>query len=913
LWEEYVREIRDIGDRDLIDIIGKKALNTWEFKGFSIDYTAWGYSHYRIIGEFIRRHHGRIAHEVAIYGFPGLGNHSELNDFLGFQNAIGSEGEKIADLIGLVARSHQISLRTCNIYLKENYYDAYYRPMGVVVLYCMVLLRVADYLQIEKKRAPEILLKLKKPQSPESLKEWEKHQAIQKIDSTHDKYGIFIWVADGVDLSIYLQLEFLFNDLQNEMDHSVAVLEELYGRYADLGLNKLKLSKRRVYSNIFKKSYQANLDYVPKKVEFSVDSNLINLLIKPLYGDYPNVGIREILQNSVDAVRELSANRDINRTECLMLENKDVNVDVLIEFVHKNDDKWILRIVDNGIGMTESILQDYYLKAGASFRESKDWKNKYMNHNGEPITVRAGRYGIGSAAVFLLGSSFKLLTKYAGSDNDYGLEINVSWNSKLIKISKVKNINIGTTIEIELEEEVIKRFDLNKVIEKELSDLPISKEIDWFCWDYPRVIMRVVSGDIVKYFKQEHIIPINNAGKVSDEWFVFYPEGYNAVYWAFGGYPWLSCNGIKIESGESLSENAGLFGCNYSWPKDLHLLPPRISVIDAYANLPLTIKRDSLINKKLPFIDDLSKDIYLSFIAYILVCGPKSIKDALTDKYFYPLHNYYADPVSVHGSYDEEAENAYGSHLYWVFNSTHFVPTDPKLINILKVSKCYAFGGLGDNDFGWIVPKKKVVSKILDDGDAVLCYTRFNNNVDAHVIHRGMDNVLDCNKFVETIYSSIVGMNNADVMYYLAVSINNQKTSCSCPKKMLKIIKNNRVLYKTRKNKIFVADKVEEIIDEMMKRGRRSRNNNNIMTPDLLYACCADLRNNDLNTQTLFSKVWHECLGNSAVPFDKKERDEMIVSAQTNKQLNKYIKSWGNMKKQKSKWVRRSVRYNTPF
>ena len=58
--------------------------------------------------------------------------------------------------------------------------------MGTAVLYPMALLRVADYLQIDRQRAPAVLLQLRNPQSPISVQEWMKHLAVESINPASD-------------------------------------------------------------------------------------------------------------------------------------------------------------------------------------------------------------------------------------------------------------------------------------------------------------------------------------------------------------------------------------------------------------------------------------------------------------------------------------------------------------------------------------------------------------------------------------------------------------------------------------------------------------------------------------------------------------------------------------------------------
>jgi hypothetical protein len=71
LWENYTREARRFSERQLSNIIGEKSAGAWKFDKLLEDPGMWELNHHLIIGEFIRRHHARLAHEIAMYGFPG--------------------------------------------------------------------------------------------------------------------------------------------------------------------------------------------------------------------------------------------------------------------------------------------------------------------------------------------------------------------------------------------------------------------------------------------------------------------------------------------------------------------------------------------------------------------------------------------------------------------------------------------------------------------------------------------------------------------------------------------------------------------------------------------------------------------------------------------------------------------------
>lgn len=128
-----------------------------------------------LIGEYVRRHHSRLAHEIALYGVP-----NPTGDLLKLIEA----PDYIADLSGVIARSHGTSIRNCISYLKQHYNEREYK--GVHSTFLMGLVRISDYLHIESERAPNTILKVKQLQSPFSVREWEAHRSIIDVRHTHE-------------------------------------------------------------------------------------------------------------------------------------------------------------------------------------------------------------------------------------------------------------------------------------------------------------------------------------------------------------------------------------------------------------------------------------------------------------------------------------------------------------------------------------------------------------------------------------------------------------------------------------------------------------------------------------------------------------------------------------------------------
>ena len=64
---------------------------------------------------------------------------------------------------------------------------------------------------------------------------------------------------------------------------------------------------------------------------------------------------------------------------------------------------------------------------------------------------------------------------------------------------------------------------------------------------------------------------------------------------------------------------------------------PNIAVVDREENLALTTQRYELSDESLPFMEELERDLTLSFIAHALVRGPKSPADIFSLDTAHPL------------------------------------------------------------------------------------------------------------------------------------------------------------------------------------------------------------------------------------------------------------------------------------
>src|SRR5690606_31358043 len=130
--------------------------------------------------------------------------------------------------------------------------------------------------------------------------EWRAHAAIRNITDTHQDPECIQVQAMPENVEAYLRVKDWLTGIQHELDISWAVLGEVHGLFRSVAA--LGLKWRRIRSNLDDiKNFAQSVPYLPHKVQIQVArAELLSLLIRPLYGDDPSYGIRELIQNSVD-------------------------------------------------------------------------------------------------------------------------------------------------------------------------------------------------------------------------------------------------------------------------------------------------------------------------------------------------------------------------------------------------------------------------------------------------------------------------------------------------------------------------------------------------------------------------------------------------------------------------------------
>ena len=248
---------------------------------------------------------------------------------------------------------------------------------------CAVLLRLADILDYDASRAPDVLFRhlgLDHPQTAEEKKsseEFQKNSAgIFTLESDHK---LLHYTAKCSDPNIGYSIRSYLEWVEKELDQCRKHLDACGGCEKRLVL-PYEVRVKIQYEECEDGDFSLSMD----------QDKIISLLAgEKLYSD-SGVFVRELLQNAIDAV--------LDRVRCdsrFTLEKGKIDI---YTWTDQEGYVWF-RIEDNGTGMDEHILRNYFLKVGRSYYTSDEYqKSELSQHNGFKPT---SRFGIGILSCFL--------------------------------------------------------------------------------------------------------------------------------------------------------------------------------------------------------------------------------------------------------------------------------------------------------------------------------------------------------------------------------------------------------------------------------------------------------------------------------------------------------------------------------
>lgn len=293
------------------------------------------------------------------------------------------------------------------------------------------LIRIADLLDIDQSRTPYELYKLINPKGT-SDKEWRQHFIVtntKKIE-LNKKSGNkdIVFYGKSNEIKIHRKLMSYINWINDELK----VFNEFYEQ---LDAKKFKCNlSNQVVTNIQTNGFTVS-DYI-----LSLDFKSITELLmgENIYGDR-KLGLREIVQNSIDAC--------LVRNE-IEKNNSGYVPSVIIEINKENN---AFTISDNGIGMSEDIIKNYFLNIGKSFYKSDIFK--LSDYEYKPI----GSFGVGFLSCFMLSEDVTMETRYYNLPMKHTIQLEKG--DEYIGFNSLEDVNFnGTKIELLLNQ-VLEVFD----------------------------------------------------------------------------------------------------------------------------------------------------------------------------------------------------------------------------------------------------------------------------------------------------------------------------------------------------------------------------------------------------------------------------------------------------------------------
>lgn len=263
-----------------------------------------------------------------------------------------------------------------------------------------VIFRLSDLLDFDAKRTPSILYSHLFVRHPISIAEWNKHRSIQawtinsKTIQYHAKCN-----HPAVEASIHTFCDVIDREL-SACNNIISSIND-FSRSRDQNIEikiPLKVDRSRIET---KKDIDGKPIYLYRETQFNLSKNqVIDLLMgTKLYGD-PEVALRELLQNSIDACLLRSAQENSWGT--------NYEPKIHIKYSTENNED-ILEIIDNGTGMDQKIIDSYYSKVGSSFYKSSEFYD--LKSQSKAQFTPTSRFGIGILSCFMVADTLVVDTR----------------------------------------------------------------------------------------------------------------------------------------------------------------------------------------------------------------------------------------------------------------------------------------------------------------------------------------------------------------------------------------------------------------------------------------------------------------------------------------------------------------------
>jgi hypothetical protein len=322
------------------------------------------------------------------------------------------------------------------------------------VRFLAILLRLGDLLDMSNDRACPLLLNAACPLPAESLAHWTQYQRIAHRLTAPDRIEI---VAECETQEEHRFLQDWCQWLITEVREG-AVLMSRAARHSEWTPPTIGLGKPDS-TIVIRPAPSAS--YFPSTWVFELDRDAVfERLIKDVHGS-PEVFIRELIQNALDAMRcklyqdllreglpppvyptQVDETRRQRYPLRVFLENREVDNPLS----GKKEQRHVVIVDDSGIGMDSEIIRRYLLQVGRSYYTSDEFRRSFR-------FVATSRFGVGFLSVFGVSDRVTVETyKPSSSRVDGPIRLTLTGPRNYLLTERGTRTTAGTRIEVVMRE-----------------------------------------------------------------------------------------------------------------------------------------------------------------------------------------------------------------------------------------------------------------------------------------------------------------------------------------------------------------------------------------------------------------------------------------------------------------------------
>lgn len=340
-------------------------------------------------------------------------------------------------IIGQIAHSHWWSLAEVEKRFERQIGAPHWAPSTWTIdpLKIACILRAADAAHLDARRAPSFQ-KIFSSINPASRLHWDFQERLNKSYVSDDA---LVFTSGQAFSLAEVDAWWLCLDTLRMVDSELRGIDSLLS-----DRSMVRFSARRV-AGVDRPErlaqYVQTADWHPihAAVHLSDLPNVIRSLGgEELYGKNPTVPLRELIQNANDAIRARRCYEG----------RQDTFGEVAVELL-EDSGAFLLRVQDNGIGMSRRVLTQYLLDFGTSFWSKPQVQEEFpgLLSSGFRST---GKYGIGFFSVFMASDKVKIVSRRsdAATSDTLVLEFGSGLNGRPIlrPASREEQLRDGGTV-----------------------------------------------------------------------------------------------------------------------------------------------------------------------------------------------------------------------------------------------------------------------------------------------------------------------------------------------------------------------------------------------------------------------------------------------------------------------------------